>query len=104
MDTLTVRLSGSANATETVEGTEVNGFFLHRHLTCDYLWTVSHTQSGMNLGANFAKRRHALSFAEEVGETYNGHVSADELIGQFKTRGTKPSICELGEKHGMERW
>lgn len=102
--TETLKLQLTGNETETVEGTEVNGFFLHRHLTCDYLWTVSHSQSGMNLGANFARRKHALSFAQAVSETYNGHVDATELIEQFKARGIKPSIADLGELHGMERW
>lgn len=104
MDTLTIRMSGSNNETETVEGIEVNGFFVHRNITNGCLWTVSHSRSGMNLGANFTQRKNALSFAEELSNTYNGHVEAPELIEQFEARENKPSVCDLGEKHRMESW
>lgn len=104
MDTLTIRMSGQGNETETVEGTEVNGFFVHRNITNGCLWTVSHSQSGMNLGANFTQRKNALSFATELSNLYDGHVDAEGLIAQFKARAEKPSVCDLGEKHRMESW
>lgn len=102
MDTLTIRMSGAGSETETVEGIEVKGFFVHRNITNGRLWTVTHSRSGMNLGANFTQRKNALSFAEELGNLYNGHVDAPQLIEQFKARAEKPSVCDLGEKHRME--
>jgi hypothetical protein len=102
MDTLIVRMSGAGNPTETVEGVEVNGFFVHRNVINGCLWTVSHSQSGMNLGANFTMRKNALSFATELGNLYNGHTDADGLIEQFKARGDKPSVSDVGEQNHMQ--
>ena len=103
-DTLTVRMSGAGNLTETVEGVEINGFFVHRNVINGCLWTVSHSQSGMNLGANFTLRKNAIGLATDLGNLYNGHTDANGLIEQFKARAEKPSVCDLGAKHHMESW
>lgn len=107
MTSLTVRLSGSAKGTETITGTEINGLFLHHPITdrpaFAKCWTVSHVQSGMNLGAYFEKRKDTVAFAKAVSETYNCHVDASQLIEQLKARGNKPSVADLAERFNMIR-
>jgi hypothetical protein len=103
MTTLTVKLSGKDRATETVEGFEIAGFFVHHPITDKpafaKMWTISHCQSGMNLGTYFDKLKDAKGCAEEIAGNYDGSASAQGLIDQFKARGDKPSICDLAERH-----
>jgi hypothetical protein len=102
-DTLTVRLSGMAQETETVNGYNVDGFFVHHRITdnpyTQKMWTVSHVVSGMNLGAFFDKLRDAKSFATAMATNYDASTDAQGLIDQFKARGSKPSVCELAEQN-----
>jgi hypothetical protein len=102
-DTLTVRLSGMAQETETVNGYDINGFFVHHRITDNpytkKMWTVSHAVSGMNLGAFFDKLKHAKSFAAAMATNYDASTDAQGLIDQFIARGSKPSVCDLAEQN-----
>lgn len=104
MATLDIRLSGEQGGTETVEGYEVNGLFIHHPVSGnDYvrkMWTVTHSQSGQSLLTQFDKLKSAKSFALDAAQVYDMHVSADDLLAQFKARGTKPSISDLAVKYG----
>jgi len=85
----------------TVHGLEVKGFFVHRPSRPEQAdrWTVSHCKSGLNVGADFRHRKHAVAFAEELGTLYDGTVDEPALIAQFSARGGKASVIELAKKH-----
>ena len=109
MATMTARLSGKDQATEPVDGFNVGAFFIHHPIcpTTEHmgrLWTVSHTVSGQNLGAYFKLRTDVEQFAREMHETYDGTTSAKDLVEQFRNRGSKPSVVQIGERNNMEPW
>jgi hypothetical protein len=109
MATLLVRLSGSEQATENVEGIAVGAFFVHHPIypSNSYVaksWTVSHSRSGQNLAAYFNRRVDAVAFAGDMNATYDGNVDAKELVEQFRNRGDKPSVVQLAERHNMCPW
>lgn len=102
-ETLTIRLSGKEQNTAIVNGFSINGFFVHHPYTDKpafaALWAVSHSASGMSLGAYFAKKRDAIAFTNEMAAIYDGNCDNEQLIAQFRARGSKPSVCDLAEKY-----
>lgn len=107
--TVKLSLSGKDQATEQISGFQIGAFFVHHPLYPSNVaiaksWTVSHSQSGQNLGAYFNRRIDAERFAEDMDSTYDGNVTAKELIEQFRNRGDKPSVVMLGERHNMLAW
>jgi hypothetical protein len=103
-DTLVIRLSGKSQSTEIISGISIGGLFVHHPVcTCTEahgaMWTVSHSASGMNLGATFTKRKDAMQFAKDMAATYDVTVGAHELIQQFYARGDKPSCADLADRN-----
>ena len=104
-NTMELRLSGAGNRTETVEGKKVGEFFVHHPVSgtdaLRKMWRVSHYRSGMSLGTDFSKLLDAVGFANDMNANYQGDCEPQQLIDQFYARGTKPSVCDLGEKWHM---
>lgn len=107
MAKMIARLSGKEQETIEVSGDDFGGFFVHKYINIHGTkyspWTVSLRSEGQNLGANFSKRSEAVGFAKAMASHYDGNVSAENLITQFRGHKGKPSCADLGEQFNMHQ-